>query len=298
MIFQWFTIIFSWASIFIFVFMAAYKFYKIAILPLNLRWEVYPVPHETKDRRSYGGSYMEQVDWAKKPRSSFFLAELGEMGAEIFFLNRVRKHNPYQLWPLSMAMHWGIYLLLLWIGLLAVTHWVPALASLTIVIGVSALVLGTWGAIGLIVKRATDNDLARYTAPIDYFNLIFLAAIFGLGLISWLVDPHFSYHQIYILSLIFFKPTPVSPAVVAMFFLLQAFAIYMPFSKLIHYIMKHFTFTEILWDDEFKAKGSSKDRRIARQLSYVKQWSGPHIGQGKTWLEDAQETSAAEEGEK
>jgi nitrate reductase gamma subunit len=298
LIFQWFTIIFGWASILIFVFMAAYKFYRIATLPLNLRWEVYPVPHETKDRRSYGGSYMEQVDWARKPRSSSLLAELGEMGSEIFLLNRVRKHNPYHLWPLSMAMHWGIYLLLLWIGLLAVTHWMTALASLTVVVGVSALVLGTCGAIGLIVKRATDKNLARYTAPADYFNLVFLAAIFGLGLISWLVDPHFSQHQSYILSLIFFKPTSVSPTVVAMFFILQAFAIYMPFSKLIHYIMKHFTFTEILWDDEFKAKSSSKDRRITRQLSYVKQWSGSHIGRGKTWLEDAQEISVAKEWEK
>lgn len=298
MILQWFTIIFGWASIFIFVFLAAYKFYKIASLPLNLRWEVYPVPHETKERRSYGGSYMEQVDWANKPRSSSFLAELGEMCSEIFLLNRVRKHNPYQLWPLSMAMHWGIYLLLLWIGLLAAVNWLPALTSLTVVIGGSALVLGACGAIGLIVKRATDKNLAHYTAPVDYFNLIFLAAIFGLGLISWRIDPRFSQHQNYILSLIFFKPNPVSPAIAAMFLLLQAFAIYMPFSKLIHYIMKHFTFTEILWDDEFKAKGSSKDQRITRQLSYVKQWSGPHIGQGKTWLEDAQETSVVEEGEK
>ncbi len=105
MIFQWFTIIFGWASIFIFIFLAAYKFYRIAILPLNLRWEVYPVPHETRDRRSYGGSYMEQVDWAKKPRFSSLLAELGEMGLEIFLLNRLRKHNPYRLWPLSLAMH-------------------------------------------------------------------------------------------------------------------------------------------------------------------------------------------------
>jgi len=30
----------------------------------------------------------------------------------------------------------------------------------------------------------------------------------------------------------------------------------------------------------------------------MKNWSGPHIGQGKTWLEDAQGTSAGEEGEK
>lgn len=298
MTFQWFTIIFGWASVFIFIFLAAYKFYRIAILPLNLRWEVYPVPHETKDRRSYGGSYMEQVDWVKKPKSSSFLAELGEMCAEIFLLNRVRKHNPYHLWPLSMAMHWGIYLLLLWIGLLAVVNWMPALDTVTVAIGIASFVLGLGGTLGLVIKRMVDRRLVLYTAPVDYFNLIFLAGIFGLGLISWVADLRFSQHQAYILSLISFKPAPVSPLVLAMFFTLQAFAIYMPFSKLIHYIMKHFTFTEILWDDEFKTKGSSKDQRITRQLSYVKQWAGPHIGRDKTWLEDAQETAISKQGEK
>ena len=69
----------------------------------------------------------------------------------------------------------------------------------------------------------------------------------------------------------------------------------MPCSKLIHYIMKHFTFRETLWDDAFIVKGSRKDKRIARQLSYKVDWAGPHIAPGKTWLEDVQATAAGEE---
>lgn len=295
MAFQWFTIVFGWASIFLFVVLAAYKLYKFATMPLNLRWEVYPVPHETADRRHYGGSYMEQVDWTKKPRSSSLLAEMVEMGSEIFFLKRIREHNPYHLWPLSMALHWGIYLLFLWIGLLAATNLIPALTSLTVAVGVMSFVLGAGGTVGLIVKRATNRNLALYTAPIDYFNLVFLAAIFGLGFVSWLADPLFSQHQAYVGSLLFFRPTSASPVVVSMFLLLQVFAIYMPCSKLIHYIMKHFTFRETLWDDEFNVKGSSRDKRIVRQLSYVVNWAGPHIVPGKTWLENVQVTSAGEE---
>ena len=56
MAFQWFTILFGWASFFLFVVLAAYKIHRIATLPLNLRWEVYPVPHETGDKHLYGGS--------------------------------------------------------------------------------------------------------------------------------------------------------------------------------------------------------------------------------------------------
>ncbi len=295
MFFQWFTIIFGWASLFLFVLLAAYKVYKIATLPLNLRWEVYPVPHETGDKRHYGGSYMEQVDWVKKPRVSSHVAELAEMGSEIFFLKRVRQHNPYNLWPLSMAMHWGIYLLLLWIGLLAATNLIPALDALVVVVGVVAITLGSIGTVGLIVKRATDKELSLYTAPVDYFNLMFLAAIFGLGVLSWLVDTSFSQHQSYIDSLLFFKPTSVSLPAISMFLLLQLFAIYMPFSKLIHYVMKHFTFSKTLWDDEFNVKDSSTDEQLKRQLSYTVDWSGPHILQGKTWFEDVQVKSVEEE---
>jgi nitrate reductase gamma subunit len=298
MAFQWFTIVFGWAAFFLFVVLAAYKIHRFATMPLNLRWEVYPVPHEAGDKRLYGGSYMEEVDWAKKPRPSSPLAEWAEMGSEIFFLKRVREHNPYHIWPLSLALHWGLYLLILWMGLLAATVFVPVMAFLTMAVGISAFVLGACGAVGLIVIRATDKTLALYTAPIDYFHLVFLAAIFGVGLFSWWGDPLFSLHHAYVKSLLFFRPTPLSPAVLSLFLLLQLFAIYMPFSKLIHYLMKHFTFHEILWNDEFKVKGSSKDKQIDRQLSSLATWAGPHIAPGKTWREQVRGPSAGEDQEK
>jgi len=291
MTFQWFTIVFGWGAVIFFIAAVVYKIHHFVAMPINLRWEVYPVPHETGDKRRYGGSYMEEVDWVRKPRPSSLFAEWAEMGSEIFLLKRVRKHNPYHLWPLSLALHWGLYLLILWIGLLAATAFIHPLAFLIPAVGIAAFVLGACGTVGLMVKRATHRYLSIYTAPLDYFNLAFLAAIFGLGLVSWLGDPHFSQHRSYIASLLLFRPTPVSANVVLFFLLLQAFAIYMPFSKLIHYIMKHFTFHETLWDDAFNVKGSKRDQQIASQLSYPVSWAGSHIAQGKTWLEDVHESS-------
>jgi nitrate reductase gamma subunit len=281
-------IIFAWVSVILFIILAGYKFYQFRNMPLNLRWEVYPVPHETQEKRAYDGSYMESVDWVKRSRPASRWAELAEMGSEIFLLKRVRQHNPYGLWPLSMAMHWGLYLLLIWIGLLFAAVFVPASANLSVVFGIVAFVLGMVGAVGLIVKRATNRHLSLYTAPVDYFNLAFLAAIFALGFISWLMDPLFLEHQAYINSLLVFRPVSVPLETIAMFLMLQVFAVYMPFSKLIHYLMKHFTFTEVLWDDDFKIKGSRVDTQVEHQLSFKPTWAGPHFVGGVSWLEEAQ----------
>ena len=297
MFFQWFVIIFAWVSVVLFIILAGYKFYQFRSMPLNLRWEVYPVPHETKEKRVYGGSYMESEDWAVKPRSTSNWAELVELGSEIFLLKRVRAHNPYGLWPLSMALHWGIYLLLMWIALLFAAIFIPELGNLAVGVGVGAFLLGIVGSVGLIVKRATNRNLAPYTAPVDYFNLTFLAVIFGLGLVSWLMDPLFSAHQAYIRSLLFFKPVSVPLAPISMFLILQVFAIYMPLSKLIHYLMKHFTFTEVLWDDAFKTKGSQVDQRIEQQLSYRATWAGPHFTGENSWLEEAQRGAVEGDGQ-
>jgi nitrate reductase gamma subunit len=281
--FQWFTIVFGWAAVLLFIALVAYKIRRFATLPINLRWEVYPVPHETGDKRRYGGSYMEEVGWARKPRPSSLFAAWVEMGSEIFLLNRVRKHNPYHLWPLSLILHWGLYLLILWMGLLAATVFISPLAFLVPAVGIAAFVMGACGSVGLMVKRATHRYLALYTAPIDYFNLAFLAVIFGLGLASLVGDPHCFQHQAYVASLFSFKPSPLSPLVIFLFLSIQAFAIYMPCSKLIHYVMKHFTFHETLWDDAFNVKGTKMDRQLQRQLSYKVSWAGPHIAKGKTW---------------
>lgn len=291
----WLPVFSGWFSILFFVSLTAYRFRRIARMPLNLRWEVYPVPHETGERRPYGGSYMEQTDWSRKRCPSSRLAELAEMGAEIFFLNRLRRHNPFGLWPFSLAMHWGLYLTLLWIVLLAAAHETRAFSPAIVAVGLAGLVPGLYGTLGLLVKRMTNRELSMYTTTIDYFHLIFLATIFGLGFISWAADPTFKQHQAYIVSVISFRPVAASPLTLFLFFLLQALVVYMPFSKLIHYVMKHFTFTEILWDDVYKRKDSAKDRQIARQLSFSKDWSAAHMGRDKTWLQDARETSGSGE---
>ncbi len=290
-----FMIYFGWLAAVVFIAVASYKIARIATMPKNLRWEVYPVPHEGEDKRRYGGSYMEEVDWTKKRESGSVLPAYVEMGTEIFALKKVRENNVYGIWPLSMAMHWGIYLYFGWLALLVAQNLfpVPAIASATTVAGLASFILGIFGTVALIVKRATNPDLKLYTAPIDYFNLLFLASFFIVELISWLMDLSFTAHAAYIASVLTFQPAAVPALVLVGFLLFELFMIYMPFSKLIHYFAKYFTFDQTLWDDAFSAKGSPTDRKIVEQLAYGVGWSAPHIAPGKTWLEQAQ-TSAVE----
>ena len=294
--FQWLMVLSGWGSVLLFVGISAVKIFKLSRLPLGLRWEVYPSPHGLKERRRYGGSYMEETDWAKKPQTgSFLLAELAEMGAEIFFLKRVRQHNTYGLWPFSLAMHWGAYLLLGWAGLLLAERIVGgegqavALVSLVNSVGVAALALGAFGSIGLAFKRAGRADLRLYTAPVDYFNLLFMAAMFVSGLLSWLADPAFASHRAYVDGVLSFRP--VAPPVLTglCFLLFELFLIYMPFSKLLHYFAKYFTIHLTLWEDRFKVKGSPVDEKVAAQLAYRVTWAGPHVATGQTWLEQTKD---------
>jgi nitrate reductase gamma subunit len=128
------------------------------------------------------------MDWVKKPVHKSLLGELIGMGSEIFFLHRVKLHNPYKIWFFSIAMHWGIYLLLAWVFLLVVEAVfklrIDLLAQLINLIGIAAFVLGTFGSLMLAVKRATVSGLKIYSSPVDYFNLFFLFAIFATGLFS------------------------------------------------------------------------------------------------------------------
>ncbi len=63
--------------------------------------------------------------------------------------------------------------------------------------------------------------------------------------------------------------------------------VYMPFSKLIHYIAKYYTYHHGLWDDQFSTRGSEHERKVIAQLNYPVRWAGPHIARDKTWLEQA-----------
>ena len=116
---------------------------RLARLPVHLRWELAPIPHE-KGKGQYGGSYLEELDWWTKPREKSLVSEATYMLLEIVFLKAVWEHNR-RLWWFSFPFHFGLYLLI-------------AAAGVLLLLAVSALA-GVGGPAGPVL-RSTGAGLA------------------------------------------------------------------------------------------------------------------------------------------
>ncbi len=105
---NYFVICTAWFSIAVFVVMAVYKFVKISSMPLQLRWELYPLDIEGRGKRRYGGSYMEEVDWVKKPRQRSVIREILATGR---FFNMPLMPSGFVPWA-AMQMPVGAFVTL------------------------------------------------------------------------------------------------------------------------------------------------------------------------------------------
>ncbi|HJX31553.1 MAG TPA: respiratory nitrate reductase subunit gamma [Thermodesulfobacteriota bacterium] len=271
----------------------AAKVIKYIRMPIHLRWELYPIPHEKKD-----GSYFEEVDWWKKPRKKHYLNQIIFMAQEILFI-RALYHNNRKMWYASFPFHFGLYLVIAWLALLVVGAFLKifgvasglseALQSVAVVVGVAGMILGTIGCVGLLIIRATSSDLHGYTAPVDYFNILFIFAVLGSGIIAWVsADPHFLVVQEYIRGLITFSAAATPSKTIAWHItLFSLFLIYLPFTHMTHFFMKYFMWDKVRFEDEPNFRGSSIEGKIAKVLNYTQNWSAPHIQTGKKWSETA-----------
>lgn len=273
------------------------QFLKISKMPLNVRWEIYPLPKGEREKIRYGGSYMEEVDWQKKTNPQKSYLEFIEPFKELFFLHRVHKFNRYGLWIWSMALHWGVGLIFGWLLILLIDSIFTGvdLSGLTFV-PVLAYVLGVVGSVGLILKRLSNSELKLYTSGIEYFNLLFLFLIFFTGFLMILQDSSLNQAFLYVNGALKFSLSldEISPLTIIHFILVSLFLIYIPFSKFFHGPVKFFTFHKILWSDEFQVKGSEQEKKIMQQLHYKVKWSGPHMLSEQTWLDNAKNTNINE----
>lgn len=279
--------VFIIGSVALFVFILTYRTVRIAILPVHLRWELAPIPHE-KDRAKYGGSYLEGYEWWRKPRKKSLTGVIRYMLVEILLLRAIWKHNR-ALWPLSLAFHTGIYLVILAVLLSIISALVSiggeapeVLLDITSFIAVIGNILGGLGVVSLILKRISDADLRPFNSFSTYFNLVFLGAIFVTGFVSWLQAGSLTADM----SLVI-KQTLTLDSTISISFPLSLhvslsllFIIYLPMTNMIHFIAKYFTYHEIRWDDE------PQDRKMTEEIHGLMEqpvgWSSSHIkGEGK-----------------
>jgi len=285
-------------------------------MPIHMRWELYPVAHEPAAKVRYGGSFMEEVDWWKKPRETSLVGELKAMVPEILFLVALREHNR-PMWWRSFPFHFGLYLVIAATVLMMVAGVAGAVApdvlaggagtvvqAAVTVLGVAGLVLGLVGAIGLLQRRRADKALRMYSAPADYFNLVLFIVAFGVALATFVsVDRDFSLVSAFVANLVTFDLAALPATGAAMVLtvaavVLMAFTVaYIPLTHMSHFIGKYFAYHAIRWNDEPNLPGGRQEKKIQEMLGKPVTWSAPHIrGEGtRTWAEVATEDMEKEQ---
>ncbi len=290
-------------SILFFIVVVVLKMAKIARMPVHLRWDLYPIPHE-KGKAEYGGSYFEDADWWTKPANTSMFSELKEMAKEIIFIQSLFNNNRL-LWIFSFPFHFGMYCLIGFIFLLvfgailgAAGIGISAASAnglavvvyhLTVIIGTIGWILAIVGAVGLLICRSTWGEIRKSTVRSDYTNLLFLLAVFVTGFVSWLtVDPGYSILRGFVRDLITFRAIGILPmAVKVQLWVTAALLFYYPFTHMTHLFGKYFTYHWIRWEDSPNVRGGKIEKAVSSSLGFRQNWSAPHIKSGSTWAEAA-----------
>ncbi len=299
--------IFSYLCTVIFLVAVACRVYRQLTLPVHVRWEIYPVQHEPANKATYGGSYMEELNWWKKKRERSPVNELLYMAPEIGLMRGLWKENR-NLWLFSFPFHAGMYLMLVVFALLLLSAVLfllglaedSAVSSIINVLIAAAgwigILAGTAGSLGMLYKRLADRNLRAYATPADYFNLVFILLFFVCALLSALaVDPCFPAARLYVLGLL--TAGAAAPAYVpgqslfgALTILLGSLlAAYIPLTHLSHMFMKFFLYHKVKWDDSPNTPGSPIASAIRRNLQYRPTWKAAHVDADgkKTWQDIA-----------
>jgi nitrate reductase gamma subunit len=300
-----------YVSILFFFVMVIAKMIRIARMPVHLRWDLYPIPHE-KGKEDYGGSYYEEVDWWLKPKQFSLINEVKEMVKEIVFIQSVFKHNR-PLWFFTFPFHFGLYcivgfafLLFLGAGMGAAGITVSATSAngfavlvhyLTWALGGIGSLLAVFGGLGLLLMRLGNYELRSSAVFSDYANLLFLIAIFGTGLWGLLTaDPGYEGSRAFVQNIITFTPVGEIPAIMAIHvWLVVGLFFYFPFTHMTHMVAKYFTYHTVRWGDEPNTRDSQIEQSVQEALGYTVTWSAPHVKTGGTWAEAA---TAPEEDDK
>ncbi len=292
-----------WVSYIYIIGIYAYRTVKYAKMPVHLRWELYPLPHEKG--REYGGSYFEEPEWWTKPPQRSLIRDIIFMVKDyLFFVEYFRRNRGYwsvlYLWHISFYLIIGFHILVAFSALTLLAGLTISAESasilgivlyyLALISGAGAFILGCIGSIGMLIKRLTDLDLRNFASPRHYFSYLFYLAVFLSGLIAWVFfDPTFSLYREFYRSVATFSAVELDPALVVHAVLFALFLFYMPFTKALHYATKIIAFFAIRWNDIPNFRGSELEQRIQKLLGHTVSWSAPHIQSGKKWSEVATE---------
>ncbi|MFC2068953.1 respiratory nitrate reductase subunit gamma [Chloroflexota bacterium] len=276
---------------------------RIARMPVHLRWELYPLAGEKK--RYWGGSYLEESEWWKKPpeEKSIFKEFRYIIEEILLFKEYFRRKRDY--WYLVYPFHISVFLYVAFLAMLFIgaisgatgvvvsaetaSVWGKIVYYITLLAGGIGFILGVISSVGLLIRRLTDGQLKPFTRRVDYINLLLVLAVFLTGLLAWVIfDPAFVASRAYIQGLVTFAPAgSISPTLALHIMLLLLLMAYIPFTNMMHFFAKTFTYHSVRWDDRPNLRGSKLERSIGPLLGRPVSWSASHIQDIKFWSDTA-----------
>jgi len=290
----------TFVSLAVFVVFCLLRVVRFARMPIHLRWELYPVPHEGRES---GGSYFEEVDWWTHKREKHQIKAFWFMLQEILLLKALF-HENRSLWYASFPFHIGLYLYGGWV-VLVVLGAILDLAGvsfgllhvLATVVGLAGFAIGTLGTLDMLLKRLTDEKLAPFTSFKEHFNLLLILALFVTGLLAWVTAGSFDPFRAYLAATFTLAAPPALGAMTVVHLVVLAFFMaYFPFTHMTHAFIKWFMWHEVRWADDANLKGSKVEAKVRGVLAYPVSWSAPHIdGRGRSWAEVATSTPGTDE---
>ncbi|MHC4605996.1 MAG: respiratory nitrate reductase subunit gamma [Planctomycetota bacterium] len=290
----------SYLALAVFAVAFLYRAVRMAMLPVHLRWELAPVPHEGGERGKYGGSYLEDFEWWTKKREKSLASEAFFMGQEIFLLKGVWEHQR-SLWWSSFPFHIGLYFLVAELGLAVLGAFLGVLGvdigsiltPLIVLCGAAGCILGTIGAVGLILTRLTHPKYKDYTSPAAFFNLFLLLAIFVTGGLAVLTT---EYYAGYVAGVPYAMMTVSTswqiPGLLSAHVLLTLFFLaYFPFTQMMHFVAKYFLYHKVRWDDQPMPESKALEAQVKQLLGQPVTWAAPHLNADgkKNWVDIATE---------
>jgi nitrate reductase gamma subunit len=276
-----------WLALGVFVIACGWRAAKWARAPEHLRWDLYPVAHEPG--RAHGGSHLEEKDWWTRPRRKSHWGEISFMALEILLLKGVWENNR-RVWWGSLPFHWGLYILVLTtLGLFfAATGLIPGPWSMALAAaGVLGGGLTAVGALILLVLRSTDPRLRPGTSPLDRINLALLVALGALSAAVAASPGGMRAVAAAVGQMARLRAPEVSVLMGMQMAIAALFLFYLPFTRMVHFFAKYFTYHQVRWDDREVTPGSTLERHLRAALDFGVTWSADHIQTGKTWVEVA-----------
>jgi nitrate reductase gamma subunit len=226
------------------------------------------------------------------------------LGKEVLFFKEYF-HRNRSLWYIVYPFHIGIFLFvgffaLLLVGALTMVGGVAVSAEssnawgllihyVTLIVGVAGLIFGAIGCLALLIRKLVDQTMSPYTRRIEYFNIVFVLAVFITGILAWgIADLGFETARESMKSFITFNGMESIHSLVGTHIILLALLLaYLPFTNMMHFFAKFFTYHMVRWDDSPNFRGGQLERKLRPLLEQRVNWAAPHMQTINQWTDVA-----------